>query len=141
MERIALKYGDEKSNKFWHAERLDCAFAVNWGKCGTKGRWQIKEFSSFDRCEKELDKLIQSKRKKGYTDDEAFSFDNAIYFDTADDGLHPLTSHPIFRKYFSNDIYYNCFDEETPFGSDTGNDTLRFLEETYFKKGEKLNLN
>lgn len=137
MEQTALKYADEKSNKFWHAEKLECEFAVNWGKSGTRGRWQIKEFSSSEQCEKELNKLIQSKRKKGYTDDKEFSFDNAIYFDTEDYGLHKLTSHPIFRKYFSDDIYYNCFDEETPFGSDTGNDTLRFLEETYVKKGSK----
>ncbi len=41
-----------------------------------------------------------------------------------------LTSHPNFREYFTNEqLYCNCGDEETPFGSDTGNDVLYIIEE------------
>ena len=41
-----------------------------------------------------------------------------------------LTSHPNFRKHFTDEqLYCNCGDEETPFGSDTGNDVLHIIEE------------
>lgn len=43
-----------------------------------------------------------------------------LYFDTEEYGLHPLTSHPVFRACFSEELYYDCGDEEAPFGSDEG---------------------
>ncbi len=107
---------------------------VNYGKTGTTGKYEIKEFETNEDCEKEALKLINSKKKKGYKEFPEFNRENRYYFDDEECGLNPLTSHPVFRKYFSDDIYYDCGDEEAPFGSDEGNDALYELQEAIQKK-------
>jgi uncharacterized protein YfeS len=67
--------------------------------------------------------------KKGYLFYPDFDPDAQFYFDDDEIGLHPLTSRPKYRARFTDDIYYDCADEETPFGSDEGSDTLAFIEE------------
>lgn len=37
---------------------------VNYGKTGTTGKYEIKEFDNKQDCEKEALKLINSKRKR-----------------------------------------------------------------------------
>ena len=130
----ALHFKNEKSDKFWFVETLDSEMMVNYGKTGTTGKYEIKEFDSSEECEKEALKLINSKKKKGYGEFSEFDRNNHYYFDDEECGLNPLTSHPTFRKYFSNEIYYDCGDEEAPFGSDEGNDALYELQETIQKK-------
>ena len=129
-----LHYKDEKSDKFWHIETAGCQIMTNWGKTGTSGRYEIKEFPDEDACEKQAEKLLASKKKKGYKEMADFNMDSHFYFDTEEFGLHPLTSHPVFRKYFTDEFYYDCCDEEAPFGSDNGNDTLSTLQETFRKR-------
>lgn len=41
-----LRYIDEKSDKFWHIETANCEMMINWGKTGTAGRYEIKEFDT-----------------------------------------------------------------------------------------------
>ena len=130
----ALHFKDEKADKFWFIETLDCELMVNYGKTGVTGKYEIKEFDTVKECEKEAQKLINSKKKKGYKEFPKFDRDNHYYFDDEEYGLNPLTSHPIFRKYFSNEIYYDCGDEEAPFGSDEGHDAFSELEESVRKK-------
>ena len=130
----ALHFKDEKADKFWFIETLDCELMVNYGKTGVTGKYEIKEFDTVKECEKEAQKLINSKKKKGYKEFPEFDRDNHYYFDDEEYGLNPLTSHPIFRKYFSNEIYYDCGDEEAPFGSDEGHDAFSELEESVRKK-------
>lgn len=134
----ALHFKDEKADKFWFIETLDCELMVNYGKTGVTGKYEIKEFDTVKECEKEAQKLINSKKKKGYKEFPEFDRDNHYYFDDEEYGLSPLTSHPIFRKYFSNEIYYDCGDEEAPFGSDEGHDAFSELEESVRKK-KKIN--
>lgn len=134
----ALHFKDEKSDKFWFVETLNSEMMVNYGKSGTNGRYEIKEFDSNENCEKEALKLINSKKKKGYKEFPEFDRNNHYYFDDEEYGLNPLTSHPIFRKCFFDDFYYDCGDEEAPFGSDEGNDTLYELQEAIQKK-KKIN--
>lgn len=129
-----LHYKDEKSDKFWHVETAGCEMMTNWGKSGTSGRYEIKEFTDEAACEKQAEKLAASKMKKGYKEITDFNMDAHFYFDTEEFGLHPLTSHPVFRKYFADEFYYDCCDEETPFGNDNGNDTLSTLQETFRKR-------
>ena len=62
------------------------------------------------------------------------TMDVQLYFDTEDLGPHRLTSHPVFQQYFADDLYYDCGDEEAPFGSDEGNDTLWELQERLRKQ-------
>ena len=95
-----LHYTDEKSDKFWRIETGGCALVVNRGRTGTAGRYEIKEFSTEEECEKQAVKLAASKRKKGYTDMPDFDAMHHFYFDTDEYGLHPLTSHPAFRTFF-----------------------------------------
>lgn len=133
-----LRYTDEKSDKFWCVETLGCEMMLNWGKTGTAGRYEIKEFASEEICLKQAEKQLAAKYKKGYQEAPDFTTAGHLYFDTADFGLHRLTSNPIFRQYFADDLYYDCGDEDAPFGSDEGNDTLWILQDI-LRKRPKLN--
>lgn len=135
MIKKALHFVDAKSDKFWWIETLESEFVVNFGKTGTSGRYQIKEFDSNEECEKEAKKLISQKIKKGYKEYPEFDFTNHLYFDDEEYGLHPLTSHPNFREHFKDELYYDCGEEEAPFGSDEGSDTLGDMQEVVRKKG------
>lgn len=130
----AFVYKDEKSHKFWTIDYSGSDFAVNYGKYGNAGKYEIKEFDSEEECIREAEKLIRSKLKKGYVEDPAFDFDNRLYFDDEEEiGLHPKTSHPRFTGHFTEDFYYDCSDEEAPFGSDEGHDTLSHFFESMRK--------
>ena len=47
----ALRYTDEKSDKFWRVEYIDNCLVVNYGKVGAIGKYQVKEFDSEDECD------------------------------------------------------------------------------------------
>ena len=132
-----LRYTDAKSDKFWRIETLANQFVVNYGKYGTNGRYEIKEFDSPAECEKQAQKLAAAKQKKGYAPAELPA--GHLYFDDEEYGLNPLTSHPTFRKYFADEaVYYSECDEETAFGSDDGADTLCSLQEAFRKSRPAL---
>lgn len=122
-------FKDNKSDKFWSIDYSGNDFTVNYGKTGAIGKYEIKEFESEEACKKEAEKLISQKIKKGYKEIEHYNFDERIYIDDEEMGQNKKTSHPNFVKYFSDDLYYSEDDEETPFGSDEGNDTLKFIFE------------
>lgn len=124
--KASLKFTEEEADKFWRVETLGSELLVNYGKSGTSGRNQIKEFASPEACEAQARKLIQGKLKKGYVD-FPFDYDSHRYFDDEEVGLHRLTSHPRFVAHFADDVYYDCGDEEAPFGSDEGSDALNEL--------------
>ncbi len=124
----ALQYKDQKSDKFWWIETLDAEFVVNYGKVGTIGKYQIKEFDDNESCLKEAQKQIASKLKKGYVEVD-FNFSDHLYIDDEEWGLHQLTSHPNFVSHFKDEFYYDCGDEEAPFGSDEGSDALSELHD------------
>lgn len=125
----AYRFIDGKSDKFWRIEYDGSMLAVNYGKTGTTGKYQVKEFDCQEECEKEVKKLIASKMKKGYQPYLEFPYDEHHYFDDDEIGLHPLTSHPNYRANFTDGYYYDCVDEEAPFGSDEGSDTLSQISE------------
>lgn len=129
----AFVYKDEKSHKFWWIDYSGRSLAVNYGKYGSIGKFELKKFDTEEDCRKEAEKLIRSKLKKGYAEDGSFNFLDRLYIDCEEYGLHPKTSHPRFSEHFSDEIYYADYDEETPFGSDEGNDTLSFLFEAIRK--------
>lgn len=99
-------YHDEKSNKFWWIDYEGDSLAVNYGKVGSIGKFQTKEFDNEEQCLKEASKLIAAKMKKGYQEDPKFNFMDRYYFD----------------------------DEESPFGSDEGADALNVLENSLRKE-------
>lgn len=65
METL-LMYKDDVSNKFWKINVTGKVFTVTYGKVGSIGAVKTKEFESEKICQKEANKLIQSKLKKGY---------------------------------------------------------------------------
>src|SRR5688500_11031228 len=67
--QVHLVFIDDKSKKFWRARRDKTDLYVNWGRIGTDGQTQLKEFDSTAACEKEYQKLVESKRAKGYVDE------------------------------------------------------------------------
>ncbi|NHZ33152.1 hypothetical protein [Massilia rubra] len=56
------------------------------------------------------------------------------YFDY-DEGMNRDNCHPRFAKLASEDFYYNECDDFSPFGSDTGHDTLTMLQDWYQEGG------
>ncbi len=66
---VHLVFIDEKSKKFWRARKEKTDLYVNWGRIGTDGQTQLKEFDSPQAATKEMEKLVEQKRKKGYLDE------------------------------------------------------------------------
>jgi len=56
------------SNKFWITEQIEEKYIVKWGKIGTEGRSNEKEFATKEECSKEIEKLIKEKISKGYSE-------------------------------------------------------------------------
>lgn len=67
---VELVFADGASNKFWRARAEDCDLHLNWGRVGTAGQSKVKSLGSAKACETERDKVADSKRKKGYADEE-----------------------------------------------------------------------
>jgi len=56
------------SSKFWRARTEGKTLYVNYGKIGSNGQTQVKDFSDAAAAKAEYDKLVRDKRKKGYAD-------------------------------------------------------------------------
>jgi predicted DNA-binding WGR domain protein len=65
MKRTFI-FQEGNSQKFWETELKGKEFTVTYGKLGTKGRSLTKSFETKEKCQKEADKLIAEKTKKGY---------------------------------------------------------------------------
>ncbi|EFM1543592.1 WGR and DUF4132 domain-containing protein [Escherichia coli] len=61
-------YQDEKSHKFWAVEQQGNELHISWGKVGTQGQSQVKNFADVAAAEKAKLKLIVEKTKKGYVE-------------------------------------------------------------------------
>lgn len=53
---------------------------------------------------------------------------SSLYIDDREEGTSKETSHPNFVAAAPEDFWYSGGDEYTPFGNDSGHDTLRYLE-------------
>ena len=103
MNRV-MRLSDHQADRYWRIETLGGDLMTNWGKISTSGRYEVKSFASADECEKRALQLIEAKYKAGFEDYPEFDPMQSFYYDDDEIGLHPLTSHPIFRKYFQSDI-------------------------------------
>ena len=56
-----FEFRDDKSSKFWGIELRSKSFTVRYGKIGTTGQAQTKEFADEAKAKKEYDKLIAEK--------------------------------------------------------------------------------
>lgn len=68
MSRREFRFSDGSSNKFWTIECKGTSHTVNFGRIGTSGQTQTKDFSTEDEAKKAAEKLIAEKVKKGYTE-------------------------------------------------------------------------
>ncbi len=59
---------DQSSHKFWEIQVEGNTHTVRYGKIGTDGRTQTKEFASAEEARVSADKLIRQKTKKGYAE-------------------------------------------------------------------------
>lgn len=67
MKRVFV-FQDFKSQKFWSVDVQGTDVVVNYGKLGTDGQTQVKNFASAAEAEKAAAKLIAEKTKKGYVE-------------------------------------------------------------------------
>jgi len=58
-----------KHYKFWTVQTRGKFFFATWGKIGTKGQTQTKEFPSAYKAEEYAYAMIAEKKGKGYTED------------------------------------------------------------------------
>jgi predicted DNA-binding WGR domain protein len=65
---VHLEFEEGTSSKFWRARVEGKTLYVNYGKIGSNGQTQVKDFANPDTAQKEYDKLVREKRKKGYVD-------------------------------------------------------------------------
>lgn len=63
-----LQYTDNKSSKFWQVTVKGNTHVISYGKIGTNGQTKEKIFEDSEAANRAADKVIASKRKKGYVD-------------------------------------------------------------------------
>jgi uncharacterized protein (TIGR02996 family) len=61
-------FTDDKSNKFWNIELKGASFIVTFGKVGSMGQTQTKEFPDAASARQAHDKLVTEKLGKGYVE-------------------------------------------------------------------------
>jgi predicted DNA-binding WGR domain protein len=61
-----FEFVEGTSNKFWEIKLDGNSVRTRYGKIGTGGQQTLKEFDSSDKANKEYDKLVGEKTKKGY---------------------------------------------------------------------------
>ncbi|WIG96531.1 WGR domain-containing protein [Myxococcus sp. SDU36] len=64
MARYEFKEGS--SSKFWEINLSGNSFTARWGRIGTDGQEKTQTFGSPEEAQKEHDKLVREKEKKGY---------------------------------------------------------------------------
>ncbi len=67
MKRVFV-FQDFKSQKFWSVDVQGTDVVVNYGKLGTEGQTQVKNYPTVEEAEKAANKLIAEKTKKGYVE-------------------------------------------------------------------------
>jgi len=65
---VHLEFEEGTSSKFWRARLEGRTLYINYGRIGSQGQTQPKDFPSPELARKEFDKLVAEKRKKGYVD-------------------------------------------------------------------------
>jgi predicted DNA-binding WGR domain protein len=61
-----FEFVEGTSNKFWEIRLDGTSVRTKYGKIGTAGQQTLKEFDSSEKANKEYDKLVNEKTKKGY---------------------------------------------------------------------------
>ncbi|MES2900382.1 MAG: AAA domain-containing protein [Pseudomonadota bacterium] len=65
----SLRFEQGSSRKFWRAGAHGNELRVTYGRIGSAGQNNIKQFESAERAVRELNKLVEEKLRKGYVDE------------------------------------------------------------------------
>lgn len=65
---VHLEFEEGTSSKFWRARVEGKTLYVNYGKIGSGGQTQVKDFGDAAAATKEYEKLVREKQKKGYVE-------------------------------------------------------------------------
>lgn len=65
MEKLFL-YEDESIHRFWRIQGTGLSYLVTYGRVGTPGAFKTRTYATEEACEKEMERLIRMKLKKGY---------------------------------------------------------------------------
>ncbi len=60
------EFVEGKSSKFWEIDLDGTSFTTTYGRIGTEGQSSLKEYDSEEKAQKEYEKLVAEKVKKGY---------------------------------------------------------------------------
>jgi len=63
-----FEFAEGSSNKFWQVQQQGASLLLQWGRIGTNGQSQTKDFAGDAKAKSEADKLIAEKKKKGYVE-------------------------------------------------------------------------
>jgi len=63
-----FEFSEGSSNKFWEVSIKGTSVRTRYGKIGAKGQLTVKDFDSKGGAQKELDRLVAEKTKKGYAE-------------------------------------------------------------------------
>jgi predicted DNA-binding WGR domain protein len=63
-----FEFVDGSSSKFWEITREGTSFTTRYGKIGTEGQMSMKEYDSDEKAQREYDKVVAEKTKKGYVE-------------------------------------------------------------------------
>lgn len=69
-ETRSLHYSDSKSDKFWIITLENNQHTVQYGRAGTQGQQQTKEFPTAEKARQSYEKLIREKIAKGYVKEQ-----------------------------------------------------------------------
>ncbi|NJL20355.1 MAG: DUF4132 domain-containing protein [Leptolyngbyaceae cyanobacterium SM1_3_5] len=73
IETRSFHYGDSKSDKFWMITLENNQHTVQYGRTGTQGQQQTKEFPTVEKARQSYEKLIREKMAKGYVEEQTQS--------------------------------------------------------------------
>jgi uncharacterized protein (TIGR02996 family) len=97
---------DAKSHKFWNIDLQGNQFTVAYGRVGSAGQTQTKQFDDADKARKEHDKLVREKLAKGYVETTAGAaavpthkaLENAVAADPDDRGAHAAYADALMEQ-------------------------------------------
>ena len=64
----SLVFDEGSSSKFWRIARHGAELIVSFGRIGSKGQSLARRYDTAERAEREMHKLVEEKRRKGYLD-------------------------------------------------------------------------
>lgn len=99
-----LTFKDGKSDKFWQIETTGKSFKVTYGKTGSVGVTQTKEFANAEKCEQEAAKLIAEKIKKGYIEKSKKPQENSKSTSYKEDWAKIVSNNKIAEAFYNHFI-------------------------------------